>query len=95
MQALYDLLLNCDMQVWAYPTTAMQCDWLGEHVATVDASRAIKNVIEGKEDAGWGPNTVFRYAWGYCVTCDKQFLYGVAFSLEMLCNEGRFQALPL
>ena len=50
------------MQVWAYPTTAMQCDWLGERVATVDATRAIKNVIQGKEDAGWGPNAVFRYA---------------------------------
>lgn len=50
------------MQVWAYPTTAMQCDWLGERVATVDATRAIKNVILGKEDAGWGPNAVFRYA---------------------------------
>ena len=50
------------MQVWAYPTTAMQCDWLGERVATVDATRAIKNVIEGQEDASWGPNAVFRYA---------------------------------
>ena len=52
------------VQVWAYPTTAMQCDWLGERVATVDATRAIKNVIEGQEDAGWGPNAVFRYASG-------------------------------
>ncbi len=53
---------ECHAQVWAYPTTAMQCDWLGERVATVDATRAIKNVIEGQEDAGWGPNAVFRYA---------------------------------
>ena len=48
------------MQVWAYPTTAMQCDWLGERVATVDDKRAITNVINGTEDAGWGPNAVFR-----------------------------------
>jgi hypothetical protein len=48
-------------QVWAYPTTSMQCDWLGERVATVDATRAITNVIQGKEDAGWGPNAVFRF----------------------------------
>ena len=48
-------------QVWAYPTTAMQCEWLGERVATVDATRAITSVIQGKEDAGWGPNAVFRF----------------------------------
>ena len=54
-------------QVWAYPTTAMQCDWLGERVATVDATRAIKNVIQGKEDAGWGPNAVFRQAAPSCL----------------------------
>jgi hypothetical protein len=40
----------------------MQCDWLGERVATVDVDRAIANVINSKEDAGWGPNAVFRCA---------------------------------
>lgn len=39
----------------------MQCDWLGERVATVDVRRAISNVLHGKEDAGWGPNAVFRF----------------------------------
>lgn len=48
-------------QVWAVPTTMMQCDWLGERVATVDVDRAIANVIHNKEDAGWGPNAVFRF----------------------------------
>lgn len=48
-------------QVWAHPTTLMQCDWLGERVATVDINRAITNVIENREDAGWGPNAVFRF----------------------------------
>ena len=50
-----------NFKVWAVPTTAMQCGWLGERVATVDGGRAIANVIEGKEDAGWGPNAVFRF----------------------------------
>ena len=49
------------MQVWAVPTTMMQCNWLGERVATVDVDRAISNVINNKEDAGWGPNAVFRF----------------------------------
>ena len=73
------------MQVWAYPTTAMQCNWLGERVATVDATRAIKNVIEGKEDAGWGPNAVFRQAASCCLpvmpvslTLSKSLLGNVA-----------------
>lgn len=48
------------LQVWAVPTTMMQCEWLGERVATVDVDRAITNVIMNKEDAGWGPNAVFR-----------------------------------
>ena len=39
----------------------MQCDWLGERVATVDITRAINNVIVNKEDAGWGPNAIFRF----------------------------------
>lgn len=48
-------------QVWAHPTTSMQCEWLGERVATVDIKRAINNVIVNKEDASWGPNAVFRF----------------------------------
>ncbi|KAL4428432.1 hypothetical protein ABPG75_002521 [Micractinium tetrahymenae] len=50
-----------NFKVWAVPTTMMQCDWLGERVATVDVDRAIANVINNKEDAGWGPNAVFRF----------------------------------
>uniref|UniRef100_A0A7S3R1H1 Amine oxidase domain-containing protein n=1 Tax=Dunaliella tertiolecta TaxID=3047 RepID=A0A7S3R1H1_DUNTE len=50
-----------NFKVWAVPTTMMQCNWLGERVATVDVNRAISNVINGKEDAGWGPNAVFRF----------------------------------
>lgn len=50
-----------NFKVWAVPTTMMQCEWLGERVATVDVTRAIANVIHEKEDAGWGPNAVFRF----------------------------------
>ena len=48
-------------KVWAVPTTMMQCGWLGERVAAPDVGRAISNVLHGKEDAGWGPNAVFRF----------------------------------
>jgi protoporphyrinogen oxidase len=49
-----------NFKVWAVPTTMMQAEWLGERVATVDVDRAISNVILSKEDAGWGPNAVFK-----------------------------------
>jgi protoporphyrinogen oxidase len=51
-----------NFKVWAVPTTHMQAEWLGERVATVDIEKAIHNVVLGKEDAGWGPNAVFRFA---------------------------------
>jgi len=50
-----------NFKVWAVPTTMMQCGWLGERVAAPDVGRAISNVLHGKEDAGWGPNAVFRF----------------------------------
>lgn len=58
---MLDVCALAAYQVWAVPTTHMQCEWLGERVATVDVTRAITNVIHGKEDAGWGPNAVFRF----------------------------------
>ena len=58
---LQRMSLMSALQVWAYPTTDMQCEWLGERVATVDINRAINNVILDREDAGWGPNAVFRF----------------------------------
>ena len=48
-------------RVWAVPTHLMQCKWLGERVATADVRKAIGNVLRGEEDAGWGPNAIFRF----------------------------------
>jgi len=50
-----------NFKVWGVPTTEMQASWMGERVATVDVSKAISNVLHNKEDAGWGPNAVFRF----------------------------------
>ncbi|MEW5306695.1 MAG: hypothetical protein WDW36_009143 [Sanguina aurantia] len=50
-----------NFKVWAVPTTMMQCNWLGERVATVDVDKAIANVINNKEEGNWGPNAVFRF----------------------------------
>lgn len=50
-----------NFKVWGVPTTKMQASWMGERVATVDVEKAISNVLHKKEDAGWGPNAVFRF----------------------------------
>jgi protoporphyrinogen oxidase len=61
-EGIADLFMRpYNFKVWAYPTTSMQCGWLGERVAAPDVKRAITNVIHNKEDAGWGPNAVFRF----------------------------------
>ena len=50
-----------NFKVWAYPTTEMQCGWLGERVATVDVAQVIENVLRDKPSYGWGPNAVFKF----------------------------------
>ena len=50
-----------NFKVWAYPTTEMQCSWLGERVATANVEKAVENVLLKKEEGGWGPNAVFRF----------------------------------
>ncbi len=59
------IVFPCAVQVWACPTTEMQCEWLGERVATVDIKVALKNVIYKIEAGNWGPNATFRFpTWG-------------------------------
>ena len=61
-QGIADLFMRpYNFKVWAYPTTEMQCEWLGERVATVDVKKVVANVIKNKPDAGWGPNSVFKF----------------------------------
>jgi protoporphyrinogen oxidase len=50
-----------NFKVWATPTHLMQCDWLGERVATVDAKTVVENVLRQRPAVGWGPNAVFRF----------------------------------
>jgi len=50
-----------NMKVWAYHPTKMNVEWMGERVATVDTSKVVKNVLEKKDELGWGPNATFRF----------------------------------
>jgi UDP-galactopyranose mutase len=53
-----------NMKVWAYAPERMNKAWIGERVAVIDTERALKNVILGLDDYGWGPNNRFKYPLG-------------------------------
>ncbi|HEX2839487.1 MAG TPA: FAD-dependent oxidoreductase [Phycisphaerales bacterium] len=48
-------------KVWAYEPERMNKHWIGERVAVIDVERALKNVILGTDDFGWGPNNQFKF----------------------------------
>jgi len=48
-------------KVWAYPPERMNKQWIGERVAVIDVERALRNVILGTDDFGWGPNNQFKF----------------------------------
>ena len=50
-----------NFKVWAHPPEMMNKQWIGERVAVIDVERALKNVILGLDDFGWGPNNQFKF----------------------------------
>jgi protoporphyrinogen oxidase len=50
-----------NFKVWAVPPAMMSTEWTGERVATVDVKRVCRNIINNSDDAGWGPNSTFRF----------------------------------
>jgi protoporphyrinogen oxidase len=50
-----------NFKVWAHPPEMMNKAWIGERVAVVDVERALKNIMLGSDDFGWGPNNQFKF----------------------------------
>jgi protoporphyrinogen oxidase len=50
-----------NFKVWAHPPEMMNKEWIGERVAVLDINRALKNVVMGSDDFGWGPNNMFKF----------------------------------
>ncbi|MCX5644093.1 MAG: FAD-dependent oxidoreductase [Phycisphaerae bacterium] len=50
-----------NFKVWATDPARMSSSWVGERVAAVDLKRILRNIIEGRDDLGWGPNATFRF----------------------------------
>ena len=50
-----------NFKVWAHPPHMLNKHWIGERVAVIDVDRALRNVVLGKDDFGWGPNNRFKF----------------------------------
>ncbi|MGA2645225.1 MAG: FAD-dependent oxidoreductase [Candidatus Sulfotelmatobacter sp.] len=48
-------------KVWTTPLEQMSRSWIGERVSVVDFKRLLENVLYDRDDAGWGPNSKFRF----------------------------------
>jgi protoporphyrinogen oxidase len=48
-------------KVWSVPLEEMSSGWIGERVSVIDYQRALRNVREGRDDKGWGPNNTFAF----------------------------------
>jgi protoporphyrinogen oxidase len=48
-------------KVWATDPAEMSAAWVAERIAPVDLKRILRNLIEGRDDLGWGPNATFRF----------------------------------
>jgi protoporphyrinogen oxidase len=54
-------MLPYNFKVWAHPLREMSYQWIGERVARVDLERVVTNILEARDDPGWGPNNTFRF----------------------------------
>ena len=48
-------------KVWAVPPELMSAGWIAERVSVVDHRRALRSLLLGLDDVGWGPNNTFRF----------------------------------
>jgi protoporphyrinogen oxidase len=54
-------MLPYNAKVWTVPARELAAGWIADRVSVVDARRALRNLLAGVDDAGWGPNATFRF----------------------------------
>ena len=54
-------MMPYNFKVWAHPPAMMNKEWIGDRVSVVDIARVLGNVVLDRDDAGWGPNSTFKY----------------------------------
>lgn len=50
-----------NQKFWAYPPAQLGMGWMGEGAAPVDLNRVLVNLVQRKDDFGWGPDATFRF----------------------------------
>ena len=50
-----------NLKVWATPPEQMSSTWIAERVSVIDFRRALRSVLLGEDDLGWGPNNTFKF----------------------------------
>lgn len=48
-------------KVWSTPPEQLSTEWMSERVAPVDWRECLANLVHGRTDPGWGPNSTFAY----------------------------------
>jgi protoporphyrinogen oxidase len=48
-------------KVWATSPERMSATWIADRVSVVDYRRALRSLVFAEDDAGWGPNNMFRF----------------------------------
>jgi protoporphyrinogen oxidase len=92
-----------NFKVWAHPAELMNKEWIGERVAMIDINRAIKNVVLGSDDFGWGPNNQFKFPlyggtgefyrrFGPAIGMDKFNLNAAIEQIDLAKKEVRFKS---
>lgn len=54
-------MIPYNRKIWTVDPSEMNSHWLGDRVPTVDMERVERNVREGRDDLGWGPNATFQF----------------------------------
>jgi protoporphyrinogen oxidase len=50
-----------NFKVWAHPLEMMGTHWQGDRVPEVDVRRILQNLVNDRDDVGWGPNSRFKF----------------------------------
>jgi protoporphyrinogen oxidase len=54
-------MLPYNEKIWVHPLETMGVSWIAERVPRPDLTRVLANLLDEKDDDGWGPNARFRY----------------------------------
>ena len=54
-------MIPYNFKVWATPADMMNYVWIGERVSVVDPESLLRNVLFGRPEKTWGPNSTFKY----------------------------------